>query len=124
MPTEKRFTTRRMSDPHEILLAAFFGGRVARGSGNQFNDQMDGRNHWETPFALAWDGKSTCHKSISVGLGTWDKAIEQAGTEIPLLALRFYEDKTLKNVTRDLVVLDLNQFVEILEAARREMHGQ
>jgi hypothetical protein len=123
MPTEKRFTTRRMSDQHEDFLAILFGGRKSRGSGNQFNDQMDGRNHHETPFALAWDGKSTYNKSVGVTLEMWRKAIEQADYEIPILALRFYEDQTLARVTQDLVVIDAHRFTEILEAARRNSSG-
>lgn len=106
-----------MSDAHEEFLADLLGGRRARGSGNQFNDQMDGRNRTDTPFALAWDGKSTLGNAIGVSAEMWRKAKEQAGGEIPMLALRWYGDTRL-TPARDLVVLDVNDFAAILEAAR------
>jgi hypothetical protein len=108
-----------MSDRHEDFLAALFGGRKSKGSGNQFNDQMDGRTSRLGAFPLAWDGKSTYGKSVGVTLEMWKKAEEQAGYHMPMLALRFYEDQTLNRVERDLVVMDAHQFTEILEAARR-----
>lgn len=106
-----------MSDAHEEFLAELLGGRRARGSGNQFNDQMDGRNRADVPFALAWDGKSTLGNSVGVSASMWDKAKEQAGGEIPMLALRWYGDTRL-TPTRDLVVLDAHDFAAILETAR------
>jgi hypothetical protein len=112
-------TTRQMSDAHEVTLAKLLDGRRATGSGNQFNDQMDGRNQrYDQPYALAWDGKSTLGKSVGVSREMWLKAQQQAGGETPMLALRWYVDERL-TVGQDLVVLDLHDFVEILEAARR-----
>lgn len=110
-------TTRQMSDKHEVFLAELFQGRRSVGSGNQFNDQADGRNSEETPYALAWDGKATLGKSQSITLDTWDKLREQAHGLRPVLALRWYANERL-HVRRDLVVLDAHDFVEILEAAR------
>ncbi len=112
-----RFTTRTMSDHHEHDLARWFGGRVTRGSGNQFNDQMDGRNHPYTPHPFAWDGKATLAKSTSLSLATWDKAVQQADPLTPLVALRFYGSQRL-DVVRDLVVLGMNDFLGLLEDAR------
>lgn len=107
-----------MSDAHENFLAKLFKGRKSKGSGNQFNDQMDGRNErYETPFALAWDGKSTLTKSTSISRTMWEKAVAQANGEIPMLALRFYDTYRLA-VGLDLVVLEAEEFYRILEAAR------
>lgn len=115
----KKPTTRDMSDQHEDFLAQMLGGRKSRGSGNQFNDQMDGRNSAGTPYRLAWDGKSTLGQSIGVTLDMWAKAAEQAGGEIPMLALRWYTNERLTAVGADLVALSIHDFVDILNAARR-----
>jgi hypothetical protein len=107
-----------MSDAHEIFLADLLDGRRAVGSGNQFNDQMDGRNRrYATRYALAWDGKATLSGSVSVSRAMWAKAVEQSHGETPMLALRFYDTERLA-VGRDLVVLDAHDFAEILAAAR------
>lgn len=111
-------TTREMSDAHEIYLAGLLDGRRSRGSGNQFNDQMDGRNdRYEQEHALCWDGKSTFAASIVVSRKMWEKAVEQSHGEIPMLALRFYDTYRLA-VGVDLAVLDANVFSEILADAR------
>lgn len=115
----KKPTTRDMSDAHEIFLAELLDGRRAKGSGNQFNDQMDGRNgHHTHAFPFAWDGKSTFGNSIGVSREMWTKALEQSHGEIPMLALRWYSDYRLKPL-QDLVVIDAHRFAEILEAARK-----
>lgn len=109
---------KRMGDEHEGFLVSLFGGRQSRGSGNQWRNPMDGRtSRKHLTFAFAWDGKSTLAKSIGVSLAMWDKAREQAGGERPMLALRFYKDESLKEVYRDLVVVDAHVFAELLEAA-------
>jgi hypothetical protein len=111
--------TRQMSDKHEDYLADVLDGRKAVGSGNQFNDPMDGRNkRYDQPFALAWDGKSTLAASVTVTKQTWAKALEQAQGEIPMLALRWYGDYRLEP-DLDLAVLDMRDFIEILAAARK-----
>jgi hypothetical protein len=115
----KPLTTRALSDKHEIFLAELFGGRRSVGSGNQANDQADGRNRrYETFFPLAWDGKATLGKSHSITLDTWNKLVEQSHGERPVLALRWYANERLA-VTRDLVVLDAHDFAELLEEVRR-----
>lgn len=112
-------TTNDMGTKHEEFLAELFVGRKTRGSGNQFNNQMDGRNRrYDQPHALAWDGKSTLAKSMNISLATWDKAVEQADGEIPMLGIRFYANLQLQ-VVRDLVLLDAHDFAMILEAARK-----
>jgi hypothetical protein len=45
----------------------------------------------------------------------WRKAVEQAGGERPMLALRFYDTDRLA-VGEDLVVVRLHDFVELLGA--------
>lgn len=107
-------TTRKMSDAHERWLSALLGGRMTKGSGNQWHNPMDGRhNGREMHYAFAWDGKSTFSKSVSVSLSMWDKAREQATPEMPLLPLRFYKTEQLE-VALDLVVLKAETFADIL----------
>ncbi len=109
---------RKMSDLHEGYLQQALGGRRTPGSGNQPANPMDGRhNRYEETMAFAWDGKSTFAKSISVSLAMWEKAREQSLGERPMLALRFYSDDRLKNVKHDLVVIDMEDFLELLEIA-------
>lgn len=108
-----------MSDAHEKFLAKIFEGVRAAGSGNQFKDQMDGRNkRYDQAFALAWDGKSTLGKSVGVTREMWEKAVEQSHGETPMLALRWYTDYRLEG-DLDLVVLNAHDFAEILQAARK-----
>jgi hypothetical protein len=107
-----------MSDKHEVFLAELLDGRRSKGSGNQYNDAMDGRNRrYEQAYAFAWDGKSTLGKSVGVTREMWSKAVEQSDGERPMLALRWYDDYRL-NPGLDLVVVDANDFAELLQAAR------
>lgn len=105
----------RMGKRHEEYLATIFDGRLAKASGSQFNDQMDGRqDRYEQPLAFAWDGKSTLAGSSSVSRKMWEKAVEQSHSERPMIALRFYDDERL-TVGLDLVVVDANDMAELLE---------
>lgn len=112
-------TTRDMSDRHEDFLAELYGGRKTKGSGNQFNGQMDGRNRrYEQAHALAWDGKATQGKSIGISREMWTKAVEQSHGEIPLVALRWYGSGYGLRPELDLVALDAHDFAAILADAR------
>jgi hypothetical protein len=111
-------TTRDMSNKHERFLQELFGGRITPGSGNGFANQMDVRNDREDPLPLAIDGKSTFAKSISITEEMWDKAVEQAGDLIPMLALRWYAKDNTLTPKRDLVVLDAHDFAEMAETLR------
>ena len=114
-----RGTTRDLSDKHEKYLVEVLGGRMTRGSGNQWHNQMDGRHdHRREEMALAWDAKSTLGKSIGVSLEMWRKAQEQSHGERPCLPLRFYLNERLTEVV-DLVVLSLDDLVELLDRSRR-----
>jgi hypothetical protein len=105
----------KLARQHEDDLAEALGGRRSRGSGNQFNAQMDGRtSRHVVPFAWAWDGKCTRGNSISVSMPMWSKAIEQAQGERPMIALRFYEDDRGRNYT-DLVTISLDDLREMLQ---------
>ncbi|THA72457.1 hypothetical protein E6R60_26355 [Streptomyces sp. A0642] len=109
-----------MGDAHEKHVAEKLNMRQPRGSGNQWRDPMDGRhNRLDTEWAFANDGKSTLKKSIGVSLDMWNKAVEQAGGERPLLTLRFYKDQRLTGVHADLAALDLDDFAEMRDAALR-----
>lgn len=117
----RSISTRKMSDKHEDDLIEQLGGSKAKGSGNQWANPMDGRhNHLTTEYAFAWDAKSTLGKSIGMTREQWDKAVEQAGAERPCMPLRWYEDERL-HIGLDLVVLSLNDFTELLAAARGEI---
>jgi hypothetical protein len=104
-----------MGDKHEEFLCDLFGGRQSRGSGNQWHNTMDGRtSRREVRHAFAWDGKSTLGKSVSVSREMWRKAIEQAGGETPMLALRFYENERL-DVEYDLGLVNIHDLAELIE---------
>lgn len=114
-----RTHNQKMADKHEDEVCEAIGARKTRGSGNQWRDQTDGKhNHRETDFAFAFDGKSTTGKGVNVTREMWQKTREQAAGERPLLALRFYEDDTLEE-SQDLVVMSLDDFVEMREAATK-----
>ncbi|MFD7835556.1 hypothetical protein [Streptomyces sp. NPDC059761] len=107
-----------MGDQHEKHLAQTLGMRQTRGSGNQWRDPIDARhNRLDTEWAFAVDGKSTLAKSASITRAMWEKAVEQAGGERPMLGLRFYNDASLSRVGVDLAVCDLDDFAEMREAA-------
>jgi hypothetical protein len=109
---------KKMGDAHERRMAEALGGRQTRGSGNQAHDQMDGKHtRLGHRFAFAWDGKSTLGKSIGVSREMWRKAVEQSADRRPMLGLCFYDDERLRHHT-DLVVVTMEDFVELLEAAR------
>lgn len=107
-----------MGDAHEEFLAELLVMRKARGSGNQWRDPIDARhNRLDTEWAFAIDGKSTLAKSISITRAMWDKAVEQAGGERPLLGLRFYDTASLRDIHADLIASDARDFAEMREAA-------
>jgi hypothetical protein len=109
-------TNQRISQAHEADLQARLGGRRTRGSGNQFNNPMDGRHSsYAQTFAFAWDGKATRSKSVSVTEEMWDKAVEQAHHERPMLALRQYLDDRARRVGFDLAVIALVDLEEMLD---------
>jgi len=114
-----RTKNQQMADAHERDIAEWIGGRVQKGSGNQWHAQMDVVNDERTPYALAADGKATLGRSISVSRDMWLKAVTQTFGKIPSIWLRFYKDESLREVSQDLVVLDRRDFMEILEAARK-----
>ncbi len=108
-----------MGDQHEAYVNKLLRFRGTPGSGNQWKDPADGRHNRQlTAYAFAYDGKSTCAKSISVTRAMWAKIELQAGGERPMLALRFYADYTLRGSSTDLAVTDLADFGELLDAAR------
>lgn len=107
----------RMGEKHEGWLAALFGGRKTRGSGNQWRDQMDGRTDRRMrAFAFAWDGKSTMASSIKIDRPMLKKAVEQAGGERPMIGVRFYDDERLKGYD-DWVLVKASDMAEIIEIA-------
>lgn len=110
-------TTREMSDAHEKFLADVIDGRVCAGSGNQFNNQMDVRNHPSAQFPFAIDGKSTMSRSITIDLDMVQKAYDQAHDLMAGIGLRWYHDETLKHTT-DWVAIPADEYRALLQAAR------
>lgn len=107
--------SKRISDVHEAWLCKVLVGRRMRGSGNQFSGQMDGRHdRYSAPFAFAWDGKATESKSVGVSRAMLAKAVEQAGAERPLIALRYV---TAGERPEDWFVVRADDFIELREAA-------
>jgi hypothetical protein len=83
----------KLAELHELDIARWFGGRKSKSSGNQFNDQADGRhNRYHRAIAFAWDCKAAMPgtKSISITRSMLAKLEEQAHAEQPLLPIRFY----------------------------------
>lgn len=109
----------RMGELHEKFLAELNGGRKSKGSGSQWTDKGDGRNnHLDTPFAFAWDGKSSCGEGINVTRSMLAKIVEESGGERPQLGLRFYATERLDEVAADWIAVRADDFAELLEAAR------
>jgi hypothetical protein len=112
-------TTRDLSDKHEAWLAELLNGRVTRGSGSAFADQMDGKNDRHAQaHPLAWDGKATQGKSVGVSREMWAKAVEQSHGLTTALALRFYGPGYGLTSELDLIAVEANDFAAILEDAR------
>ena len=107
-----------MARIHEAWAASLFGGRQAKGSGNQWHDQIDGRqDHMSQQYAVAWDCKATLGKGITITRAMWEKAVEQAGGEEPMLALRWYETQCLEDVGLDLTAVRAGYLARLIEAA-------
>lgn len=112
-------TTREMSDAHEKAVCEALGARRCAGSGNQPANPMDGRqNRYTSPVAFAFDGKSTFGATVSVTLPMWDKAVDQAQGERPMIAMRWYATRRL-GVRLDLVAITLEDMSELLERSDR-----
>lgn len=109
--------TRDMSSRHEAILAEALGGRLTIGSGSS-HDKMDVRHHPDEMFSFAVDGKSTLGKSIGVTPQMWEKAVEQADGQRPMLALLWFQNERLTRHGPSLIVAGQEDFVELLEAAR------
>lgn len=118
MPSKMRKpTTREMSDAHEQFIVEQFGGTIQRGSGNQFNRQMDVIQSPQGFYPMAFDGKSTLGQSISVSREMWGKAIQQSHGLTPALPLRFYDTWNL-HPGLDLVVVSADTLAELHNYAR------
>lgn len=114
--------TRKMSDKHEQFLVDLLGGVLVPGSGSSWARKMDVRqSRFAKFFAFAFDGKSTLGKSIGVTREMWRKAKEQAGGERPALALRFYDNERLTGVEMDLIVVDAQDFAEVVETTEQAL---
>lgn len=120
-----RTENQKMADAHEEHIVDLIGGRIPRGSGNQWRDPLDGKHDSGDSFGFAWDAKSTRKASYSVSKKLWDKITEQADGLRPALPIRFYEDSPKLKAEIDLVVITLDDFAEMLEMLKdRGAHGE
>lgn len=110
-------TTREMSDKHEEHCAEAFGGRKHKASGSQWDEQADGSNAHDLPFAFRWDGKATLAKSHTITLDMLAKLREQSHGERPLLPLCWYSSTSLDFGELWSLVQD-DDLTELMEAAR------
>lgn len=119
----------RISQDHEKDIARRLGGHASRGSGNQWANPMDGRHDARSgPFVFAWDCKATRGKSIGVSREMLEKADEQAHEGRAIIPLRWYDDDRAKSYSHDKVVIDMQDFEEMLAEIERlrlivEGHG-
>jgi hypothetical protein len=105
-------------DVHEKWLHELFGGKISKGSGNQWTNQCDVRMDQSLEYGFGIDGKSTSGKSLSITLELWDKVTHQSSPLFPMIALRFYKTDRLRNDEAiDLVTIEAELFAEILERA-------
>ena len=109
----------QMGELHEVYLADVNGGRKSRASGSQWDDQGDGRNGHDGPFAFCWDGKSTRGQQIAVTLAMIAKIREQAQGERPQIGLRWYGNDLLDKIAEDWVAVQAEDWRELLEAGRQ-----
>jgi hypothetical protein len=116
-------TTRRMSGPHEAYVAKVMGGRVAHGSGCTYRDQLDGRQSPLRWIRFAWDAKCTLGKSLSITLALWEKVVEQAHGDRPMMALRWYRSQRL-DPALDLGVVSLLDLSELCAEAGHSQAAQ
>jgi hypothetical protein len=116
--SDRKGLNHRMAENHEKHLSEVYEGRRTRGSGNQFNAKADVRqSRYTEDFAVAVDGKATLGASTSVSRATWDKLVDDAGGEKPVLALRFFDTDRL-DVALDLAVVSEDDLLELLHWAR------
>jgi hypothetical protein len=109
----------RMGKAHEAHLCEVFGYRQVKGSGSQWNDQMDARgDSREEAVAFVFDGKSTRAASMSITREMLDKAREQCSAERPSIAVRFYDDDRLKGYD-DWDLIQENDLLELLDRSSR-----
>jgi hypothetical protein len=107
----------KMSQKHEGFVAEELGGRKTKASGSQFNDQTDGRgDRYSEHISLAWDCKATHAKSMGISREMLHKLVQQAGGDVPILPIRFYEDTRLRNY-EDWVIIRFATLVEMKEMA-------
>jgi hypothetical protein len=108
-----------MGRKHEEDVAEVFGARLSRSSGNQWNDQMDGRMI-DGVFRFAFDCKSrmaadpTRANGLSLTDPLWQKAERQAAGARVMVPLRWYRTESLK-VGRDLVAVSLDDMAEMMD---------
>ncbi len=107
--------TRALSSAHEPHVADMMPtGRVARGSGCTYRDQGDGRQRAGS-VRFAWDCKATLAKSISLRMADWEKIVEQAHGDRPMLALGMFDSERVDRLVLDLAVTSLADLSELSE---------
>ena len=110
-------TNKELSVDQEHFVAYYLGGRRTKASGAAKHDPGD-------VVAEDWlvECKLTRAKTISVKKNDWDKIRDECHTgRSPLMALRFIDEND--KPTQDLVVIDRNDFLEMLEIWRMYNEG-
>lgn len=107
--------TRDMSERHEAFLADLFGGRMTKGSGSHWTDQMDGKQaKGSGEVVFVWDGKSTLGKGLTITMEMWAKAVEQSRPwETTMVALRWFTNDRLTHVGLDLAVVEATVLADL-----------
>jgi hypothetical protein len=113
-----------MADAHEADIAEWTGGRLTKGSGNQWSDPLDVKNDTRTVYPLGNDGKATLGKSLSITREMWRKLREECFGHIPTWWGRFYQDESLRTVHLDLMAMEADDFRRIWEDAKKWQEHQ
>lgn len=111
-------STSEMGRRHEETAAGALGAVRSVASGSKWQNPADGRSPHDSPYALAFDCKSTRSKSIGITLDMIRKLREQALGEVPVLPLRWYGTDDLTEVTEDWAAVPLAFLGEVLASAR------
>jgi hypothetical protein len=104
-----------MSDAHEKSIKDILPETHLTGSSGNKSEKNDVVSSKDQSFSVSLECKSTTKKSYSLSLETWNKTEERASSQWrrPGMPIRFYLDEELKNY-KDLIVLDLNDFAELM----------
>jgi hypothetical protein len=118
---ENAKTRRKSSQKQEDRWAKKTGGKTQAGSGAVWSSKGDvktGSNFIDDNLSFLYENKQTEHKGFRVTADLWEEIRQKAiKTEGKLPALQIELERKTPNPTR-LVVLDENDFLEMLETIK------